>query len=266
MGEVGQDMSPVLQAATKKARQQGLALVYVAWSGHVRGVFMASESLRPEAPVVVAQLRRLGFRQVILTGDHEGPAAALARTLNMEYQANLLPEDKASYISRLRSTGHGVIMVGDGLNDAAALAQADAGVAMGCGADVSRETADLCLLGSDLSRIPLALEISRQTIHTIRWNLLWAVMYNGIGIGLAASGWLNPIFAAIAMVVSSFLVVSNSLRLAYGDDGPNDGPRGRSGPHHDQEETSDQERSVSETVARDPETERERIVATGGVG
>jgi P-type E1-E2 ATPase len=154
----------------------------------------------------------------VLTGDEPARGRVLADQLQVPVHANLLPEDKLTMIRSLRSAGP-VAMIGDGINDAPALAEADVGLAMGCGADLSRQTADVCLLSNDLRQILELTDLSRETCRTIRWNLTWALTYNALAIPIAAAGWLNPIIAAIAMAVSSLLVVSNSLRLAQNQNG-----------------------------------------------
>jgi heavy metal translocating P-type ATPase len=189
------------------------ATTFIAWGGKTRGRFQLSETVRPEAQAAVAQLNVLGFRSVMLTGDRESRAKRFAETLGMNYRAELLPEAKLESIDDLRSAGP-VIMVGDGINDAPALAAADVGVALGSGTDISRHSAGVCLLGNDLSRLPWLVRLAQRTVRTVRWNLFWAFAYNIAGMGLAASGWLHPVFAAIAMTASSLLVITNSLVLA----------------------------------------------------
>jgi P-type E1-E2 ATPase len=152
----------------------------------------------------------------MLTGDRASRAKALAESLGLRFRAELLPDDKLAIIEDLR-TGQPVVMVGDGINDAPALAAADVGIALGSGTDIARHSAQVCLLTSDLARLPWLIDLSRKTQRTIRWNLVWAFAYNVIGIGLAAAGWLHPVLAALAMGLSSLLVVANSLSLAHFD-------------------------------------------------
>jgi P-type E1-E2 ATPase len=182
----------------------------------VRARFAFSEKVRPEAETSIALLRRLGLKCAMLTGDRMPRAGALAKSLGLDFQAALLPDDKLAAIRLLQSAGP-VVMVGDGINDAPALAAADVGIALGSGTDISRHSARFCLLTSDLARLPWLVQLSRQTERTIRWNLVWAFAYNILGIGLAAVGWLHPIAAALAMGLSSLLVVTNSLGLARFD-------------------------------------------------
>jgi heavy metal translocating P-type ATPase len=186
---------------------------FVGWGGIARGRFVFREQVRPEAETTIDLLKRMRLGCVMLSGDRIGRANALARTLGLEWRAELLPEMKLSVLRELQSRG-AVVMVGDGINDAPALAAADVGVALGSGTDISRHSAQICLLTSDLGRLPWLIELARQTQRTIRWNLVWAFGYNVIGIGLAAAGWLHPVVAAIAMGLSSLLVVTNSLTLA----------------------------------------------------
>jgi P-type E1-E2 ATPase len=162
---------------------------------------------------VPQRLRELGLDVAVLTGDHPTRGAALQQELGVPVAAGLLPEDKVAAVTQARHSLGAVAMVGDGINDAPALAVADAGVALGCGADLARDAAPVCLLGDDLSRLPWAIELARRTVRVIRQNLLWAFAYNGLGVGLACAGLLNPVLAALAMVGSSLLVVGNSLRL-----------------------------------------------------
>ena len=190
-----------------------LAETFVAWGGVIRGRFLLREDCRPEAKPTIAALKRTGLRCVILTGDRWSRGKAFAEQLAIDCRAELLPDDKLAAIQELQTEGP-VIMVGDGVNDAPALAAADLGVALGSGTDISRQTAGVCLLGNDLTRLPWLRALAKQTEQTIRWNLLWTFAYNILGIGLAAAGWLHPILAALAMGVSSLLVVANSLLLA----------------------------------------------------
>lgn len=205
---------------------QETATTFIAWGGRIRGRFHLSETIRPEAQSAIAQLNALGFKSVILTGDREPRAKRFAASLGMNYWAELLPEEKLDAIEDLKRDGS-VIMVGDGINDAPALAAADVGVALGSGTDISRHSAGVCLLGNDLSRLPWLVRLAQRTVKTVQWNLFWAFAYNIAGIGLAASGWLHPVFAAIAMTASSLLVITNSLVLArfpLSDNSPHEAP------------------------------------------
>jgi P-type Cu+ transporter len=212
MAECGQRIPSELVAAQNSA-DDAAAESFVAWDGHVRARFVFRETVRPEAETSVALLRRLGLECVMLTGDRQPRAQALADSLGLGCQAALLPEAKLATIQRLQSAGK-VVMVGDGINDVPALAAADASIALGSGTDISRHSAQICLLTSDLTRLPWLICLARQTQQMIRWNLTWAFGYNIAGIGLAAAGWLHPVVAAIAMGLSSLLVVTNSLSLA----------------------------------------------------
>jgi P-type E1-E2 ATPase len=192
--------------------EQSPERVALAWGGKIRGVFSASESLRPTAPAALAACRNLGLELHLLTGDDRDRAQSIGAQLGIRTASNQLPGDKAASLAALRSRVR-VAMVGDGINDAPALAGADVGIALGCGADVSREAAGVSLLSDDLRGIPWAIGLARQTVRVAKQNLFWAFVYNAAGIGLAATGRLNPIWAALAMAASSLLVVTNSLRL-----------------------------------------------------
>jgi len=172
------------------------------------------ETIRPEAAEALAELRERPAETLLLSGDHRDRAEAVATVLGMRCEAPLLPQDKLAVIQKAQRAGTTVVMVGDGINDAPALAAADVGVALGCGADVSRWSADICLLRDALSDLAWLVGLADRTRRTIRWNLLWAFGYNAACIPLAAVGWVHPALAAAAMVASSLLVVSNSLRLA----------------------------------------------------
>ena len=214
MDELGLTQSPQFAQVTDGEFAAASSLVCVGWDGQVRGLFVLREDLRAEAGDVVNWFKRAGYHVIILSGDTKGRAAVVGEELGVDVEAELLPADKLSVIRRLQGTRGPVIMVGDGINDAPALAAADVGIALGSGADVSRHSGDICLLGNDLARLPWAIGLARRSVAVIRWNLLWAFAYNTAGMALAATGLLNPMLAAAAMVVSSLLVVTNSLRLA----------------------------------------------------
>ena len=186
--------------------------VFVGWNGKVRGEFLFAEQLRPEATEAFDECRRLGIDLRIVSGDEEQRAAAIGEQLGIPVLSQQLPEEKAAILQALAKQGT-VAMVGDGLNDAPALATANVGVALGCGADLSRDAAGVCLLADDLRGFPWAVGLARETLRVVKQNLFWAFVYNICGIALAVTGRLNPIWAALAMAVSSIIVVSNSLRL-----------------------------------------------------
>ncbi len=188
--------------------------VFVGWDGQVRGVFCFGEVVRPEVTEAIAACRTLGLELQLLTGDGAPRAEAIGEQFSVAAKSEQLPEDKVAAVRKLARQGC-VAMVGDGLNDAPALAAADVGVALGCGADVSRDAAGVCLLGDDLRRFPWAVGLARTTGRVVKQNLFWAFTYNCIGIAMAATGHLNPIWAALAMALSSLLVVANSLRLGH---------------------------------------------------
>lgn len=217
MEENGCAMDARLTEIVDRIRKAGSPLACIGWAGSVRGVFEFSERLRPEARASMDALRRMGFSPVVVTGDHEGRAAAIGQSLNVEAHGALRPVDKVEKIKDRRRASSAVVMVGDGINDAPALAAADVGIAMGCGADIARESGGVCLLGENLLGVPWAISLARRTVRTIKVNLFWAFAYNVLGIGLALSGRLNPIFAAFAMLASSVMVIANSLRLGRED-------------------------------------------------
>lgn len=207
---IERELSQELDAAEK----QGLGVSLLGVGSQIIASFYFSEALREDTASAIEELRRRNIAVTILSGDHEQRVANLAHQLGIDFEACLLPEEKLDAICRLRKKHGPVAMIGDGVNDAPALAAADAGIALGCGADVSREAADVCLLGNQLLRVPEAIEIGAQTQKTVRWNLVWTFAYNLIGISLAVSGRLHPAMAAGAMVASSLMVVIQSLRLA----------------------------------------------------
>jgi Cu+-exporting ATPase len=197
-----------------QAEQVGQTATFAAWDGAVRGVLIVADTIKPTSPGAVKSLRAMGLRPVLLTGDNERAAKAVAASVSIEEViADVLPSGKLDVIKQLQAEGRTVAMAGDGVNDAAALAQADLGLAMGTGTDAAIEAADLTLVSGDLSAVPAAINLSRKTLKTIKGNLAWAFGYNVAAIPLAASGLLNPMIAAAAMAFSSLFVVTNSLRL-----------------------------------------------------
>ncbi len=186
----------------------------VAWDGVFRGRIAVTDDVRPTSPAAIADLRTLGLRPVLLTGDNAATAALVATAVGIDdVHAEVLPAGKLDVIAALQRDGHVVAMVGDGVNDAAALAAADLGIAMGSGTDAAIQASDLTLMRSDLSAVGDAIRLSRATLRTIKGNLFWAFAYNTAAIPLAAAGLVTPIVAAAAMAASSLFVVANSLRL-----------------------------------------------------
>ncbi|WP_343048258.1 heavy metal translocating P-type ATPase [Cellulomonas humilata] len=198
------------------AEADGATAVMVAWDGSPRGVLVLRDPVKATSAQAVAELRALGLRPVLLTGDNAGAARAAAREVGISEDdviAHVLPADKVAVVARLQAEGARVAMVGDGVNDAAALATADLGLAMGTGTDVAIEAADITLVRGDLRSAGDAIRLSRRTLRVIKQNLFWAFAYNVAAIPLAALGLLNPMIAGAAMALSSVLVVGNSLRL-----------------------------------------------------
>ncbi|MCP2247330.1 heavy metal translocating P-type ATPase [Lentzea aerocolonigenes] len=207
-------LDATLAEAKKAAEEQGRTAVIVAWDGKARGVLVVADTVKPTSVEAIQGLRTLGLRPVLLTGDNEAAARAVAAEVGIdEVIAEVLPADKVDVVKRLQDEGRVVAMVGDGVNDAAALAQADLGLAMGTGTDVAIEASDLTLVRGDLRAAVDAIRLSRRTLATIKGNLFWAFAYNVAALPLAALGLLNPMIAGAAMAFSSVFVVSNSLRL-----------------------------------------------------
>ena len=212
---VGADGVPQeLAEQIEAAQSQGATVVAVGWDAAVRGALVVADAVRPTSAQAISDLRELGLRPVLLTGDNQSAAMAVARSVGIDdVRAEVLPSDKVEVIEQLQGSGQAVAMVGDGVNDAAALAQADLGIAMAAGTDAAIEASDITLVRSDLLSAVDAIRLSRRTLRTIKGNLFWAFAYNVAMIPLAAVGLLSPLFAGAAMAFSSVFVVANSLLL-----------------------------------------------------
>jgi Cu+-exporting ATPase len=203
-----------LAEAVSAAQHRGETAAMVAWDGAVHGVVVVSDTVKPTSAEAVAELRRLGLEPILLTGDHTATARAVADQVGIDQVvAEVLPEGKVHEVRRLQDEGRVVAMVGDGVNDAPALATSDLGLAMGTGTDVAMQASDLTLVRGDLRAAPDAIKLARRVLSTIKGNLFWAFAYNVAAIPLAALGFLNPIIAGLAMAASSLFVMGNSLRL-----------------------------------------------------
>jgi Cu+-exporting ATPase len=214
LADVSQNLPAELAESSREAESEGKTAVAVGWDGKARGVLVVADAVKPTSAEAIKELRALGLTPIMLTGDNEASARTIAAQVGIdEVVAEVLPSEKVDVIKRLQDQGKVVAMVGDGVNDAAALAQADLGLAMGSGTDVAIEASDLTLVRDDLCAVPDAIQLSRQTLATIKGNLFWAFAYNVAALPLAAAGLLNPMIAGAAMAFSSVFVVSNSLRL-----------------------------------------------------
>ena len=212
--EAGLLVRDALEVAAERLERHGKTVVWAGWQGEVRGVLAVADTLKPGAREQVARLHAMGLEVAMLTGDNHTTADAIAASVGIDrVLAEVMPADKVGEITRLQTEGRTVAMVGDGVNDAPALVQADLGIAIGSGTDVAIEASDLTLLRGDLDGVATAIELSRKTYNTIVQNLLWAFGYNTAAIPMAAAGLLNPIIAGAAMAFSSVSVVTNSLRL-----------------------------------------------------
>ena len=216
VGRLFDDLPEELARARSEAESGGRTAVVVGWDGEARGVVAVADAVKETSAEAVRQLRALGLAPVLLTGDNRAVAESVAAAVGIDpgdVIAEVLPEDKVAVVRRLQGEGRSVAMVGDGVNDAAALATADLGLAMGTGTDAAIEASDLTLVRGDLRVAADAIRLSRKTLSTIKGNLVWAFGYNVAALPLAAAGMLNPMIAGAAMAFSSVFVVSNSLRL-----------------------------------------------------
>ncbi|MFE9117547.1 heavy metal translocating P-type ATPase [Streptomyces sp. NPDC007172] len=214
LAEWAMELPPALKKAKEQAEAAGRTAIAVAWDGEARAVLEVADAVKETSPEAIERLRALGLTPILLTGDNRAVAEAVAAEVGIEkVYAEVMPQDKVDVIKSLQSEGRSVAMVGDGVNDAAALAQADLGLAMGTGTDAAIEAGDLTLVRGDLRSAADAIRLSRRTLGTIRSNLFWAFAYNVAALPLAAAGLLNPMIAGAAMAFSSVFVVGNSLRL-----------------------------------------------------
>jgi len=215
LGEEGVELKPAEKFAAEWSAQ-GATIVGLAQGGSLAGLFAVRDTLKASAARVVAQLRHGGLRVYLLTGDNAATAATIAREVGVVAEdvfAEVKPEQKAEFIQRLQARGQRVAFVGDGINDAPALTQADLGIAVSRASDVAREAADIILLKSEIEAVPEALGLARATLRTIKQNLFWAFFYNALGVPLAALGFMSPVLCAAAMGFSDLIVIGNALRL-----------------------------------------------------
>ncbi len=214
LADWSQRLSPEVASAKALAESEGKTVVAIGWDGQARGILVVADTVKPTSAEAIARLKEIGLTPVLLTGDNEAVARRIAAEVGIEQViAEVLPKDKVDVVARLQGEGKVVAMVGDGVNDAPALAQADLGLAMGTGTDVAIEASDITLVRGDLRSAVDAIRLSRKTLSTIKANLFWAFAYNTAAIPVAALGMLNPMLAGAAMAFSSVFVVGNSLRL-----------------------------------------------------
>jgi Cu+-exporting ATPase len=216
LAEWAMSLPEELRRAKAEAEAAGRTAIAVAWDGEARAVLEVADAIKETSPEAIKRLRALGLTPILLTGDNKAVAEAVAAEVGIAPEhviAEVMPQDKVDAVKRLQSEGRSVAMVGDGVNDAAALAQADLGLAMGTGTDAAIEAGDLTLVRGDLRVAADAIRLSRKTLGTIKSNLFWAFAYNVAALPLAAAGLLNPMIAGAAMAFSSVFVVGNSLRL-----------------------------------------------------
>jgi Cd2+/Zn2+-exporting ATPase/Cu+-exporting ATPase len=206
----------------KQLEEQGKTLLFLERDHKVVGILAAEDTLRSEVPAALNELRVLGIKHIqLLTGDNERTASALAQKLNVEYSANLLPEDKIEIVKEYQAKGHVVVMVGDGVNDAPALAQAHVGIAMAAaGTDIAIEAAHIALMREDWSLVPETVRIARRTMSIVKMNLGFTALYNVVGLALAAFGFLPPVLAAAAQSIPDVGILTNSTRLLHQKENP----------------------------------------------
>jgi len=205
-----------IKSAIERGQAAGLTLAVLAWDGVALGVFAVGDQLKSDAAETVATLRGMGITPWLVTGDSSEVAASVATTVGIDAAhvvSHALPETKLEIVERIKSEGHTVLMIGDGINDAAALTAADLSMAMGTGTDTAINSADITLMNTGLGSVISALKLSTKTLKIIRLNMGWAFIYNVVGLPIAAAGLLTPLYAAAAMAASSVLVVTNSLRI-----------------------------------------------------
>jgi Cu+-exporting ATPase len=213
--ETGTPIPSALAEAASTWTAAGRSLVAVAHDDRLVGIIAVSDVVKPSAVEAIRALQKMGIHPIMASGDSRAVADLVAREVGItEVNAPLSPSDKRDLIARLQSDGHVIAMVGDGINDAAALAQADLGIAMGHGTDVAIESSDIVIVSRDLRRVSDAIRLSSATLGTIRGNLLWAFGYNALAIPIALAGIMGPAIAGIAMALSSVFVVANSARLS----------------------------------------------------
>jgi Cu+-exporting ATPase len=203
---------------TEKWSAEGATIVGLATGNSLRALFAVRDTLKPGVSTVVSQLHRQKLKTYLVTGDHSGSAASIAKEAGIP-AANVLaearPEQKAEFVKRLQQQGERVAFVGDGINDAPALQQADLGIAVSRASDIAREAADIILLKSEIKAVPESLGLARATLRTIKQNLFWAFFYNALGVPLAALGFMSPVLCALAMGLSDLIVIGNALRLLW---------------------------------------------------
>jgi len=210
------EFHPEISSAIERGQAAGLTLAVLAWDGVALAVFAVGDQLKSDAPATVAQLRQMGITPWLVTGDSSEVAASVATTVGIDAAhvvSHAMPETKLEIVERMKSQGRTVLMIGDGINDAAALTAANLSMAMGTGTDTAINSADITLMNTGLGSVISALKLSKKTLKIIRLNMGWALVYNVIGIPIAAAGLLSPLYAAAAMAASSVLVVTNSLRI-----------------------------------------------------